>query len=249
MPENTPKNNHGIALAGLLLSIGMIATGYIASEAAKNISSSGRYVTVKGLSEREVIADVASWRIPFRATNENRETAMNDALSAQDKIIAFASSNGFESTETRPEPFSITAQKNQRQLQNGYYEHYTIYTVAGAIRIRSKNVTGIQDLTTKTADLLRQGIFIGEEYGSMPSAEYNYLSINKIKPEMIAEATRNARAAAQKFAEDSGQSVESIKTASQGAVQIIARDGGYSEETELHKKVRVVSTVTYFLGD
>jgi hypothetical protein len=105
----------------------------------------------------------------------------------------------------------------------------------------------------KTAELVQAGIVVGGGYGQ--GISYKFGGLNALKPDMITEATRNARAAADRFAADSGSQVGSIRSANQGVFSISAADGesagegggGSSPDSSIMKKVRVVATVDYYL--
>jgi hypothetical protein len=104
--------------------------------------------------------------------------------------------------------------------------------------------------------LLQKGIVLNSNPGQGPT--YKFTGLNSIKPDMITEATRNARAAADRFAQDSGSKVGSIRQANQGVFSILPADqgsdtgevgggGDFAADSSLMKSVRVVTTVQYYL--
>ena len=114
------------------------------------------------------------------------------------------------------------------------------------VTVVSKNVDLVRKLVTKQAELMRQGVtIVGNEYDEGSSVSYEFTGLNEIKPEMIAEATRNARKTAEQFAEDSESELGKIKTADQGQFSIDDRD----QNTPWLKNIRVVTTVVYYLED
>lgn len=239
----------GIGLAGLFLAVGIGLGAVILGQSLVEMRQGGRVVTVKGLAEREVEADVASWRLPFRGVAETREAAIREASAARDTVTAFALAGGLEGEELSIEPFTLNIERVFVNVPGGQEERER-YIAKAALRLRTGNVDALEKLSGQTQLLLDRGVLLGEgDYGQTPQAEYGFSGINEIKPGMIAEATRSAREAAQRFAEDSGSRVGKIVSANQGVVQFLARDGNYDERYERHKIIRVVSTVNYRLVD
>ena len=120
------------------------------------------------------------------------------------------------------------------------------YKANCVVTVVSKNVDLVRKLVTKQAELMRQGVtIVGNEYDEGSSVSYEFTGLNEIKPEMIAEATRNARKTAEQFAEDSESELGKIKTADQGQFSIEDRD----QNTPWLKNIRVVTTVVYYLED
>lgn len=237
----------GLAAAGLFIALGLGASATLLGQSLIEMRRAERIVSVKGLSEREVEASIASWRLPFRGTASERQAAVAEAIKSRDTIIAFAEEGGLNRTEVTVEPFTLRIERNFLTI-DGEQREQLRYVASGAIRLRSENTAAIAGLTTDTPTLLDRGVLLGDtDYGETPRAEYIFTGINDIKPEMIAEATKSARQAAQRFAEDSGSSIGRIASANQGVVQFLARDGNYDERFERFKVIRVVSTVRYEL--
>ena len=124
----------------------------------------------------------------------------------------------------------------------------TRYTVRERLALRTSDIEKAQQAVARQFDIVRRGVLIEEGSGM----SYTFTKLNDIKPEMVAEATRDARAAAEQFAEDSGADVGPIKEATQGYFSIDARDGdssgGWGASDTPYKKVRVVTTVSFTLG-
>ncbi len=236
-------------MAGLFVAIGLGSAAAVLGNSLIEMRRAERIVTVKGLSEREVEADIASWRIPFRGTAGDRQAAVTEALKARDTVIAFAEEGGLQRSELTVEPFALRVERNFLTI-DGEQKEQIRYVASGAVRLRSGNTGAIAALTADTPSLLDRGVLLGDsDYGETPRAEFLFTGINSIKPEMIAEATQSARNAAQRFAEDSGSEIGRIASANQGVVQFLARDGNYDERFERFKVIRVVSTVRYQLVD
>jgi hypothetical protein len=236
-----------VAGAGLFVGAGLALAAWLGGQALVDSRAPARVVTVKGLAEREVEADVAAWRIPFRGEGATQEQAIAAATRARDAVRAFAAGGGVAASELSEEPFVLKV--DRVFVDNGASERLR-FTAAGAIRLRTANVAAVSALAARTLDLLSAGVLIGEgDYAEAPRPLYGFTRINEIKPGMIADATRSAREAAAQFAADSGAEVGDIVTANQGVVQFLARDGDFDERFERHKIIRVVSTVDYRLVD
>lgn len=228
----------GIAVAGLLVGL-----GFVKSKTADN------FVKVKGVSEREVKANIAFWPLRFVATDDNLNTCQNKIKESKSKILAFLKKYGIEEAQTELQNLEVTD-----ILANAYRNGPTDnrYIINQTIMVRSENPELIQTASQKVSELVEVGVILsssgGYGYGGMsPTFLFNELS--SLKPEMIAEATANARKAAEKFASDSGSQVGRIRRADQGVFVILPRDRapGIMEENQLFKIVRIVSTIDYYL--
>ncbi len=225
----------------LVLAIAILGLGAFLYCAMMHTKDRDRVVTVKGLSEREVKADFVIWPIVYKEVG-NDLSAIHDAVQVKNTTLAkFLQDNGVEASEiswSAPEIEDVQGERygdNKRQFR---YIATVVTTVA------SKNVDRVREIMGKQGELLKQGIaFSGDDYRYRKI--YTFNGLNEIKPAMIDEANKNARAAAQKFAMDSGSKLGKIKTAAQGQFSISDRD----ENTPFIKNVRVVTNVQYFLED
>jgi len=227
---------------GALICAGLVVLGYLISQGIVRIKALERTVTVKGLSEREVPADIAIWPIKFNDAENDLNKLFTSLEDKNRKIIEFLKGRGFEDTEITMSPPSIVDRHAQ-----GYVNVNEIpfrYTASSTITIYTKKVDAVVQGMKNLIELGRYGIVIlGEDYD--PKVEFLFTRLNDFKPEMIEEATRNAREVAEKFAKDSKSRLGKIKTASQGQFSIENRDSN----TPYIKKLRVVSTIEYFLSD
>ncbi|MFV0473554.1 MAG: SIMPL domain-containing protein [Pikeienuella sp.] len=240
----------GVAFAGLCLGAGLAFGAWTIGSAMAELRSPPRIVTVKGLSERIVEADTATWRAPFRGLGDTQEQAISAAISARDAVLTLGRDGGLTPEAMSVEPFSMKVERYYVQSVNGGQEERMRYIATGAVRMRSSEPDLVARLAERTAELLDRGVLLGgDDYSGVSGPVYIFSGLNGIKPDMIAEATKNARAAADQFANDSGSSVGRIINARQGAVEIVAADGEYDERTERRKLVRLVSTVDYELVD
>lgn len=237
------KRNFSSALIlGIFFCIGMALFGILLSNGFIEAKSLERTVTVKGLSEREVPANVAIWPISFNEADNDLNSLFLTIQRKSAKIRGFLLENGFTGSEISTSPPSIT-DKQAQNFGNSSNAPFR-YTGRATVTVYSSNVEKVRSAMDKVIELGKAGIAItGEDYQSRP--EFLFTELNSIKPEMIEEATRNAREVANKFARDSASSLGKIKQARQGQFSIGDRDSN----TPHIKRVRVVSTVIYYLSD
>ncbi len=227
---------------GICIFLGLAALGYLIGDAAIEYKQFERTVTVKGLSEREYPADIVIWPIKFTAASNELETLYNSIDDSTAKIKTFLARNGIKTDEITFASPAITDKSAQQYGNNNNAEFR--YTASQTVTVYSKNIDGVRKVMGSLSQLGKQGIvFTGGDYQSQ--TEYIFTRLNEVKPEMIEEATRKAREVAEKFASDSDSELGKIKRASQGQFSIEARDNNNPHI----KKVRVVSTVEYYLSD
>lgn len=226
---------------GVFIFIGLTTLGWLLGDAAIEYKQFERTVTVKGLSEREYPADIVLWPIQFTAASNELETLYYSIDESTAKIKAFLGKNGLNPQEITFASPAIT-DKSVQQYGNNKPEFR--YTATQTVTVYSKNIDAVRKVMGSLSELGKQGIvFTGGNYQSQ--TEYIFTRLNEVKPEMIEEATRKAREVAEKFASDSDSELGKIKRASQGQFSISARDNNNPHI----KKVRVVSTVEYYLSD
>jgi uncharacterized protein len=231
------------AVLGLSVALGLTLAGFAIGHAINSARSADRYVTVKGLSEKEVAADLVVWPIAFNTTGSDLALLQSNLETAAKKVGEFLKARGFS-----PEEFSLSSPRvtdfeAQGGFRGGMERPANRYMVEAAITLRSGKVKEVREAMQSSGDLIKQGVALVRSYEQ--NTTYLYTALDKIKPEMIAEATRDARRAAEKFAVDSGSRVGAIRNAQQGYFNIEDRDP-FSPE---FKKIRVVTTVQYFLKD
>lgn len=228
-------------ILGSVLAVGMIGGGHMIGRGLFAARASERVVTVKGLAEREVPANLAMWPIVFSTTGNDLVAVQATLDASAKKIFAFLAARGFA-----PSDYSLSSPRvTDRDAQGGRMrgEAGDRYVAEQTVTLRSGKIGAVKDAMQRSGELIREGVPL------MRSYEYNttflYTALDEIKPAMIAEATKDARKAAEQFARDSGSRVGAIRNAQQGYFEIQDRDP-FSPEI---KKVRVVTTVQYFLED
>jgi len=232
-----PVNRRWLASAGVL-TVGLIVGGYLLGNGLVRAKEADRSVTVRGLAEENVTADLATWTIAYSATAPDLATAQASVDADSNAIRGFFKEVGFPADELAPTGVNV-----QQFTDNGV----TKFTVRQRMTLRSTDVKRAQNAVKRQFDLVRRGVVLEEGSGMA----YTYTRLNDIKPDMVAKATKDARASAEQFAKDSGTSVGAIKSATQGYFEINARDGdsggGWGVSDTPFKKVRVVTTVDFYL--
>ncbi len=224
-----------------LICIGLIVMGFFIYKGISNFSQGSRIVSVKGLAEIEVQANKVSWPLVYKEVGNNMSTLYSSINSKNEAIINFLKDNGVSEGEisvSSPQVIDLNADRYNRDPVPYRYNATSVVTVT------SSDVDKIRKLTLQQSVLLKQGIAISED-DYRYRISYEFTKLNDIKPQMIEDATKNARAAAEKFAEDSDSKLGKIKRANQGQFSIYDRDNN----TPHIKTVRVVTSVDYFLKD
>lgn len=235
-------NTTSAFVLGLFIAVGFAALGYLLARATTDFKQYERSVTVKGLSEHEFGADIVIWPIQFTAADNDLEALYVRVQSNTAKVQAFLRQNGVAESEMTVSAPSIT-DKAAQQYGGGDRAEFR-YTAVQTITVYSPKVEAIRAVMGSMSELGKQGIVLTSgNYESQP--EYVFERLNEVKPQMIEEATRQAREVAEKFASDSNSRLGKIKSASQGQFTISDRD----KNNPHIKKVRVVSTVEYYLSD
>jgi uncharacterized protein len=230
-------------ILGVFICAGLALLGYLISEGIIRIKSLERTVTVKGLSEREIPADIAIWPIKFNEAENDLNLLFSNIESKNAVVVNFLKEKGFEEGE-----FSISAPSITDRFAQGYVDTGKIpfrYTGTSTITVYTKKVDSVIIALKRLIDLGKFGIVINTDEYNVPKTEFLFTNLNAVKPAMIEEATRNAREVAEKFATDSKSRLGKIKNASQGQFSIDNRDSN----TPHIKKIRVVSTIEYYLSD
>lgn len=213
---------------------------FVLSFGLKGIGANPRTVSVRGLAEREVDADMAVWKLSF-SVGGNDLVALKQEVLEQTKIVeAFLKEHGLEESD-----YSILAPEITDSSMNPYQDASRKvvyqYISKNSILVRSSKVNAVKNASSDTLELIGKGVSVSNNYDNHVNYEFN--GLNEIKPEMIALATENARLAAEQFAHDSGSKVGKIMNATQGLFSIENAAIGLEEK----KNVRVVTTVVYSL--
>lgn len=221
----------------LIAALGITSGGYLLGDGLLRAKEAERSVTVRGLAERDVTADLATWTIAYSASSTNIASAQDKVRRDTQSIEEFFDELGFPDGALQPTGANVSSYTN---------EGITTYTVRQRLALRTTDIDRARRAVAQQFDLVGRGVFLEEGSGMA----FTFTKLNEIKPEMVAEATRDARASAEQFAQDSGADVGAIRRATQGYFSIEARDGeggGWGVSDTPYKKVRVVTTVDFSL--
>lgn len=225
----------------VVIAIGLLLLGVFIERGISSFANKDRSVNVKGLAEMEVEADKVTWPLVYKSIGNDLIGLYEQINKSNKTITQFLKGKGIEEKEISIDAPEIIDMKAERY--NNQESSYR-YNVTSVITVTSDKVNLIRELISSQGELLKQGVAITSgDYRY--SVQYEYTGLNKIKPQMIEEATKNARQAAEKFAEDSDSKLGKIRNAYQGQFSITDRDAN----TPYIKKVRVVTTIDYSLED
>jgi len=239
-PHGRPALGLAPALAlGALVALGLAGGGWFIGSGLYEARASERYVTVRGFAEREVPADLAIWPIVFTATADELGELQRRVDASAAIVRAFLASRFAE------EAISVSAPRVTDREAQGMYggdgRPLARYVAEVTVILRTGDIDGLRQAMAGSGELVKQGVAVIRSWEFQ--TQYVYTGLEQVKPEMIAEATRDARRAAEQFAADSGSRVGGIRNAQQGLFSIEDRDP-FSPE---FKKIRVVTTVQYLL--
>jgi len=241
MSERVEGNRNAIFIAALVLALGIILGGYLLGDGMRRARLADRAVTMRGLAERNVTADLATWTISFTAQGTQLAPVQAEIEQDARTIANFFQRNGFPLEAVTDAGVSVSQFFDSNRGENNV-------TVTRRVQLRTTDVARARRAYAQQFDLIRNGVAIQEGSGM----QYSFTRLNDIKPEMIAQATQDARRGAEQFARDSGTAVGGIRSATQGYFSIGARDGASGEEgmggnDSPFQKVRVVTTIEFYL--
>ena len=241
MNVRTSSTAFAIILGGSIFA-GLAALGLIAGRAALEVKSYERSVEVKGLAEREVPADIVIWPLTYQLASDDLNELFESIASKNQVILDFLSGHGLDLADVTRSTPNVIDRHAQAYGETSQIEYR--YVATASITLYSTDVEAARRAMASVIELGRAGIALtGPQYGN--EVQFLYTKLNDIKPDMIEESTLNARAVAEKFAQDSSSTLGKIRTARQGQFSITDRDS----TTPHVKNVRVVSTVEYYLSD
>ena len=249
--SNENRNNVLAAIIiGVCLLGGFSIGGYFIGKGGARFKSETRTVTVKGLVEKEVKADQAVWTLRFRRASEDLKEGHAKTSADRETALAFLKNQGFKDEEISRQP-TRTLDKLAREYGQTQATERLRYVVTSSLVVTSANVDLVTKALGATEELLKAGVLLdGQEGPANP--RYVITTFNALRPQLLADATKNARLTAQQFASDSGATIGKIRSANQGAIQIFGTDGmdesaPYSPTSTPGKKIRVVSTFEFEL--
>ncbi len=225
----TIKNNKFIFISGAIVIFSLLLSTAVFLS-AQDFSKQGSYVEVKGLSEKIVKADIAIWSLSFEVKSNDVETLYSDIEKNITTIKSFLTEKGFDTSEINVAPVNI--------YQDTYRDAAFRYNSTNQISVYTKKVDLAKSTSNETLLLVKRGVVLNQN-----NISFEFSDINSIKPEMLADAIKNARDTASQFADNSGSSVGSVTRGNQGVFDITEKDPGSPE----YKKIRLVSTLRFLL--
>jgi hypothetical protein len=238
----------GRILGSVLLALGVALGGWWIGSGFAEGRRADRFVTVKGVAEREVEADLALWPMQFVVADNDLARAQARMQESARTVRQFLERGGFGPAEVALQDLSVAdTQANRYGGQPASFR----YVVSQTLMVRTDRPQVLFDASQKVGELIEAGVVLSADGPWAGGPTYLFTKLNDLKPAMIAEATANARSAAEQFAKDSGSPLGPIRQANQGLFVILPRDQapGVQEERQRSKIVRVVTTVEYLLED
>ena len=225
-----------------IIALAIVVFGSFIQNSLARFVNKERVVTVKGLSEREMPADKVTWPLVFKELGNDPAEIYRSIERKNEVLVSFLQKQGLGTEEIMVNAPDIKDRFADSWAQEQITNRYVATSV---IIVTSSKVELVRSIMQKQAQLMKMGIaLITEDYGKN-TVKYEFTRLNDIKPEMVEESTKNARATAEKFAEDSDSDVCKIRRATQGQFSISDRDNN----TPHIKNIRVVSTIEYYIND
>lgn len=233
-------------LPALLITVALLGAAGLLAGGIQRFRLADRYVTVKGVAERDISADVGIWPLRFTSADNDLDRARQKIESDHRRVMAFFARHGIDSSRVELQGFEVT--DNQANPYRGGGQEVSRFVLTMTLVARSPDPQRIAAASQAIGELVAGGVVLSSgPFGGGPT--YLFTRLNDLKPQMLAEATRNARQSAAEFARESGAQVGSIRRASQGVFEILPRDKapGITEGNQIQKTLRVVATMDYYL--
>jgi uncharacterized protein len=237
-----------IVSAGLI-ALGIAFAGFSAGQSLVHSRLGFRTVTVKGLSEQAVKADLGFWPVSFVATGDTLEDARQALATSETAVTGFLTVRGFPATSYQVQNIRVEDKLANSYGGNGY--NGPRFVLTESVLVKTKEVDKLAETARNTGDLLKAGVVFSNEGGESGGPSFQFTGLNAMKGTLLTQATQRAREAADKFAKESGAKVGAIQNANQGVIEVNAAVDipDTSPDRQIDKKVRVVTTITYFLKD
>jgi hypothetical protein len=241
MAEGSAGTRNITLIAAAILAIGIIVGGFLLGDGLRRARMADRAVTVRGLAERNVTADLATWTVTFSEQGSELGSVQAEIDRDARTVLNFFRTAGFTGEAITDAGGSVSQFFDSNRGENNV-------TITRRVQLRTTDVMRARRAYARQFELIRGGVAIQEGSGM----QYVFTRLNAIKPEMIAAATRDARRGAERFANDSGTDVGGIRSATQGYFSVGPRDGDDVEEgsggrESPFQKVRVVTTIEFYL--
>jgi hypothetical protein len=249
MAGETAMTNGRLVWGAAILGAGIALAGWFIGEGFVEGRTAARVVTVKGVAERDVEADIALWPLNFVATNDDLAVARDRIRKGHEAILAFLERHGIDPAAAEVQKLDVNDLLANPYRSSGPLE--SRYIITETLMVRTQDPVSVHKASQDLGELVDAGVVLSSSGGPGAGPTFLFTGLNALKPAMIAEATAEARRAAEQFAKDSDSRIGNIRRANQGVFVILPRDQapGIMEGSQLHKTLRVVSTVEYILTD
>ncbi len=232
-------------LAALLVAAGVAVAGWSVGQGMERFRMSDRSVTVKGLAEKDVPSDYATWALSFRRAANDFGQVQQALAADRESVMAFLRGRGFTDSELEARPLQVQDVMARDYAQGNVPFRFT---GSGQVLVKTDRVADVASAALAVDPLIQSGIQLGGDGDGSSGPRYQLRGFNDIKAPLLAEATRNAREQAQKFAAEAGAELGALKSANQGVIQISGADGNdFDDGRSRTKRLRVVSTFSYEL--
>lgn len=231
-------------IAAALIAAGVAAAGFFVSNGLERFRMADRSVTVKGLAEKDVESDFAVWTLSFRRAGAEFNGVQQALVGDREKVLAFLRERGFAAEEMQVRPLQV-----QDLLAREYAQGNVPFRFngTGQVLVRTSRVAVVEKAALALDPLIQAGVQLGSE-GQAGGPRYQLRGFNDAKAPLLAQATRNAREQAEKFAAEAGAKLGPLKSANQGVIRITGDDGNdFDDGSSRGKRLRVVSTFEYEL--
>lgn len=231
-------------VAGLFLAAGLVASAMVVTRAWLKITES-QSITVTGSAKRAVISDLVVWNGSYSVEAATLVDAQRALGEARARVQAFVAENGVQSGEYSS--IQIDELKESARGEDGYTRYRPAgYKLVQGVLIKSTNITDVLKMDRETPRLVERGVIF-----TASPPQFIYTRAGEAKVEMLAEATRDARARAEQIASQGEARVSQLRAAKMGVFQITAEYsndtswGGMYDTSSLNKTITAVVNATF----
>lgn len=234
-------------IPAIIVAAGLAGAGWFVGQGVEGFRKADRYITIKGLAEKDARSDYAIWVISFRRAAQTYQELQQVLMKDREEVVSFLKNQGFNEQDIEPRSLQMT---DLMAREYGQQDGFTFrYTGQGSVVVRTSQVEEVSKVSNQLDPLIQAGVQISSDGPNGGAPRYLLRGFNDIKPLLLEQAVKNAAEQAEKFAADAGAKLGKIKQANQGSIQILDDDGTdeYSSGMTIGKRLRVVSTFVYSL--
>lgn len=232
-------------LPALLIASAVAFAGWSVGQGVERFRMADRFVTVKGLAERDVKSDFAVWTLGFRRGGDAFADVQRQLTEDREQVLGFLRSQGFEAAEIEVRPLQV---QDLLTREWGSQDVALRFNGSGQVVVKSARVEQVAQSANAVDPLIQAGVQLDTEQNGASGPRYQLRGFNELKPALLEEATRNAREQAAQFAEHAGARLGTLRSANQGVIRVLDDDGSDADSGQtIGKRLRVVSTFEYAL--